>query len=157
MRILIKIIAIYAIYTCSSPSFQSISPNIYWSNQFLVDSTPTIYYYAIKMCTDGHDDDKTDDNDDKFHEYLIQTMRMLMVGMVVLDDCDIRTFGGDLVQIGRDRKAWSGQNSRQIETNCFCNKAKCQPWSSQSILMFQSSLKPFFLPLISTLLLSTYI
>ena len=70
---------------------------------------------------------------------LIQTMTMLMVGMVVLDDCDIRTFGGDLVQIGRDRKAWSGQNSRQIETNCFCNKAKCQPWSSQSILMFQSS------------------
>ena len=68
MRTLIKIIVIYDIYTCSSPSFQSISPNIYRSDQFLVDSTPTMYNYAIKMCTHGHDDVTTDDNDDKLDD-----------------------------------------------------------------------------------------
>ena len=62
---------------------------------------------------------------------------------------------GALRQIGRETQRWwakrySGQNSWQIETNWFCNKAKCQRRSSQAVLMSCAS-KAFSFLLMSTL------
>ena len=55
---------------------------------------------------------------------------------------------GALRQIGRETQRWwakrfSGQNSWQIETNWFCNKAKCQRRNSQAVLRFKGFLFSF--------------